>query len=76
MYEKLDDRIVDAIAAGHNTFAKISSQINAGLSYSDPAYIGLCIIDRRLQSLRRKGRVEYTGQKQTAGWKIPVRTTP
>ena len=70
MYEQLDERIVDAVRAGKNTFVQIQAHINTGLAFSDPAYTPGRVIDRRLQVLRRSLRLKYTGQARDKGWQI------
>jgi len=54
-YAALDDRIVKAIDDGHNKFHRLAAktyQLGIGLEEWR-------LIDRRLQVLRKKGRIEF-----------------
>ena len=60
-YTKLDGLIVAAIADGHNTFTLLQRN-DAVLDEADMHDTGTGfdrVIDRRLQALRRAGRIKY-----------------
>lgn len=61
MSENIDNKIMEAISKGKYHFFEIRSFVG-GDSWR--------AIDRRIQSLRRRGVIEYTGQSRDAGWRI------
>lgn len=68
-HDTLDDRIVEAINAGSSSFTSISAKLNADIPLRDPEFIDGRLIDRRLQALRKKGRILWTGSASRSGWK-------
>ena len=68
-YQKLDDLLVAAICAGANNFAAIQSvqavSCEVELIVGAHGGEGFRYVDRRLQELRRAGRITFSRQ---AGW--------
>ncbi|WP_341918644.1 hypothetical protein [Polaromonas sp. YR568] len=69
-YEKLDEAVIANIAAGRNNFTKIWS----GVVYQEGARLSLLtgsepfrIVDRRLQALRKAGKIAYSSK---TGWAV------
>lgn len=74
MYDKIDALIVTAIGGGRKTFSAISStgpvEREALLLSMDSVRArgeGWRVVDRRLQALRRKGRITYS---RAEGWRV------
>ena len=71
--EKLDAAILKGVGKGKNRFMKIQASIprDADFLWNDRS------VDRRLQVLRKKGKLAYAAK---TGWTIPVKekkvTTP
>lgn len=68
----LDRTIMDAVTFGHNTFSSIAGFVSGkvGRDVTDPDGADGMQIDRRLQRLRKQGRIEYRGRVQ--GWHLGV----
>jgi hypothetical protein len=62
-----DRKIIRAIQSGFNTFSLLCTATD-----SDNCRRDRMLLDRRMQVLRRKGLIIYTGQARTAGWKLPL----
>lgn len=67
-YDKLDAAIITHIAGGgnHGVYQVSYLQTLAAKSVDDRYPEAWRIIDRRLQALRKAGRIKYGGQK--VGW--------
>ena len=67
-YTKLDDAIIARVAKGCVSFTALSTSVSIHselLAKSDPAPAWR-IVDRRLQALRKAGRLRY--QRKPEGW--------
>ena len=67
-YTELDGAIIARVAEGRVTFTALSSAVSRhseALAKTDPAP-GWRIVDRRLQALRKAGRIRY--QRKPEGW--------
>lgn len=58
-YTEYDDKLLNLIAGGCNTFGSLVQRMDAYNKNIDPSADRFRITDRRLQALRRKGMVEY-----------------
>lgn len=67
-YTELDKAVLASVKKGNNRFMKIQGGINrdARVSWNDRT------IDRRLQTLRKKGKLVYAAK---TGWTIPAKET-
>jgi hypothetical protein len=61
----LDERIVAAVGAGNQTFRDIATSCGYSIKSLDCR-----AVDRRLQSLRKRGVLNYTGSARGAGWRV------
>ena len=64
-YNRLDELIITAILAGHFTFTELQKH-DAVRDEADMHDTGTGfdrVIDRRLQSLRKAGRIKYAAEK-------------
>ena len=64
-FEELDHQILEAVKSGKNTFSRIAEAVD--MSHCQRACRQ---VDRRVQALRRAGKLIYTGQAQDKGWKL------
>lgn len=60
-YSKFDAALLDLIANGHNTAGKLDATALTELArpFCTPRLEPFRVIDRRLQALRRAGKIEY-----------------
>jgi len=65
-FSQLDSAILCAIATGENSFTLLQQQehiIQLAIPFETPFGDAGRVIDRRLQSLRKNGKIEYTKGK-------------
>lgn len=67
-HTELDGHILKAVGKGKNRFMKIQ----AGIPRSADVLWNDRLIDRRLQTLRKKGKLVYAAK---TGWTIPAKET-
>lgn len=70
-HSALDDRIVGAIRSGKTSFTTIMAELNYGRIPTDSAFVGSRRVDQRLQALRKKDQILWTGSAHRSGWKLP-----
>ena len=72
-YTKLDSAIIEAIRGGKHDFTSLGSVVRAisePIAQQSPGRYGpepWRIVDRRLQALRKAGKIAYT---RSAGWRL------
>ena len=63
LYDRLDAELLASIASGVNRFSSLHNTSRAPIPFTSGGRYRA--VDRRLQVLRRKGRIKYT---RKAGW--------
>lgn len=66
-FTDLDNAIVATVAAGVTTFAAINERVkNLAAPFGKGAHDTFRVTDRRLQALRKRGRLEFTSKE----WRV------
>lgn len=68
---KLDDRIVEEVRAGNTSNTRLYESLNGVSNTKRGTVINHAQLDRRLQVLRNRGRLIWTGSATRSSWAIP-----
>jgi len=68
VFKELDEGLLLAINGGVNKFSALCARLHSAASVIRPNHDASRVIDRRLQAMRKAGRLVYTG---AGGWRMP-----
>lgn len=74
-YSSIDEKIIEAVKNGNKNFTRIYEHMNGVSHHAKGPVISAQVLDRRLQVLRRKGKLIWTGSAFRSGWRLPEEKT-